>query len=132
MPAAPAGRRTDIDLDHYREVLEAERNRLRDALQKLDAQDETGGEAGETGEIANYDQHMADQGTELFLREQDEAIHIGLRGELDQVEAAWNKMQNGTYGYCERCNQEIPAERLEILPFAIYCLKCADELEARF
>ena len=132
MPAAPAGPRTDIDLEYYREVLDAERTRLLDALQKLDVQDETGGTSGETGELADYDQHMADQGTELFLREQDEAIHIGLKGELTQVEAAWSKIQSGTYGYCDRCGAEIPAERLEILPFAIYCLRCADEMEARF
>ena len=112
-------------------MLEKERTRLQDQLRRLDAQNETGGTAGETGEISHYDQHMADQATELFLREQDQAIHVGLRIELDQVNSAWRKMDEGTYGYCDRCGAEIPVERLEVLPYAIYCIKCADHMEGQ-
>lgn len=131
MAAAPAGPRTDLDLDNFRRVLEEERVRLQDALDKLDAQDETGGVKGELGETAGYDQHPGDQGTELFLREQDQAIHDGLRGELMSVEAAARKLDAGTYGYCDRCGATIPAERLDILPFALFCMDCATDLEAR-
>jgi RNA polymerase-binding transcription factor DksA len=130
--AATASPRTDIDIDHFREILEQERNRLVNQIERLDAQEESGGPAGETGELANYDQHMADQATETFQRAQDQAIHVSLRGELQQVETAWHKLDNGTYGYCDRCGALIPAERLEVLPFALFCIKCADEVEARF
>lgn len=125
---AAAGPRTDLDLKGFRKKLEAERERITSELKRLDAQDETGGVTGELGELANYDQHDADQGTELFMREQDEAIENGMQGELDQVESAMRKLENGTYGYCERCGKEIPKERLQVLPSALYCIQCASDV----
>jgi RNA polymerase-binding protein DksA len=120
--------RADLDLEHFRTILEAERTRLVDQIRRIEEQLRTGGPAGETGELAAYDQHAADQATETFLRGQDAAIERGLRAELGQVELSFKKMQAGEYGYCDRCGTEIPAERLEVLPFAIYCLDCADEM----
>ena len=132
MSMTSASARTDLDLDHFRELLEDERARLEDDLEKLKAQEESGGPSGETGELSNYDQHMADQATETFLREQDEAIHIGLENSLEQVNRAWARLERGNYGVCERCGTHIPEERLEFLPFAIHCLPCADEIAQRF
>lgn len=126
MAAAPA--RTDLDLEHFRRQLDAERERLLTDLKRLDDQDETGGVSGELGELANYDQHHADQGTELFFREQDEAIESGMNSELDQIESALRKLEQGTYGLCERCGKEIAKERLEALPSALYCIQCASDV----
>lgn len=133
MATAPAGPRTDLDLDEIREALEAERDRIRTDIAKLHQQDEgMGGPASENAtELSDYDQHMADGATELFLREQDEAIYVGLRGSLDQLEAALHKLDTHTYGYCDRCGTDIGKERLEILPQAIYCVRCADDVAAR-
>jgi len=133
MATAPAGPRTDLDLDEIREALEAERERIRTDIGKLHQQDEgMGGPAAEKAtELSDYDQHMADGATELFLREQDEAIYFGLRGSLEQVEAALHKLENATYGYCDRCGRDIGKERLEFLPQAILCVQCADDVAAR-
>jgi RNA polymerase-binding transcription factor DksA len=132
MATAPAGPRTDLDLSEIRDGLTEERRRILADIEKLHAQDQTGGDAGETGELSDYDQHMADQGTELFLREQDEAIYIGLKNSLEQVEAALRKLDANSYGYCDVCGADIGAERLEFLPQAIHCIRCADEIAARF
>ena len=126
--AAPAAKRSDLDLKKFRRLLEAERERITGDLRRLDEQNETGGASGETGELANYDQHQADQGTELFLREQDEAIESGMKSELDRVEAALRHVEDGSYGFCERCGKEIPAERLEVLPSALHCIQCASDV----
>lgn len=132
MASAPPGPRTDLDLDYFRQILESEQKRLLEQIEKLNAQAETGGTSGEISELADYDQHMADQGTETFLREQEQAILIGLQTELRQVEQAIERLNEGTYGYCARCGAPIPGERLEILPFAIYCIRCSSEIESRF
>lgn len=131
MANATAGPRTDINLDHFREILEAERNRVLEQLRQVDAREEEGASGVAGDETADYDQHPADDGTETFLREQDQAIHAGLHQELKQVEAASHKMEHGTYGLCDRCGAEIPAERLEVLPFALLCMKCASDLEGQ-
>ncbi len=131
MAAAPARRRNNLDLKHFRAVLEGERSRITEQLDRLNAQDETGGPAGETGELSHYDQHIADQATDTFFREQDQAIQAGLRAELHEVEAACRKLENGNYGQCDRCGGDIPVARLEVLPFALYCVRCAGQLEGR-
>jgi DnaK suppressor protein len=49
---------------------------------------------------------------------------------LEEVEAALKKIEDGTYGKCERCDSQIPAARLRIMPFASLCVKCK-EVEER-
>jgi DnaK suppressor protein len=48
-----------------------------------------------------------------------------LEDQLNAVLKAKGKLQNGTYGVCESCGAEIPAERLEALPATSYCPACA-------
>lgn len=43
------------------------------------------------------------------------------RETLIKVDTALRKLEEGTYGICEECGEEISEERLEIMPFAIYC-----------
>jgi DnaK suppressor protein len=44
--------------------------------------------------------------------------------QIDQIERALTKIDNGTYGICEDCGDEIPIVRLEALPFATQCIAC--------
>lgn len=48
---------------------------------------------------------------------------------LKKIERALRKLDEGTYGICEMCGDEIPEERLKILPFAIYCRDCQEKIE---
>jgi len=43
---------------------------------------------------------------------------------LKAIDAAFNRLERGRYGLCEECGDEIPLKRLEILPFAAYCVDC--------
>ena len=51
------------------------------------------------------------------------------RTKLRLVEEALAKIDEGTYGVCERCEEAIPVKRLELLPFTRYCVRCQSELE---
>ena len=51
------------------------------------------------------------------------------RSKLRLVEEALAKIDEGTYGVCERCEEAIPGKRLELLPFTRYCVQCQSELE---
>lgn len=48
---------------------------------------------------------------------------------LKKIEEALRKLEEGTYGTCEMCGDEIAEERLKILPFAIYCRECQEKIE---
>ncbi|BCL25463.1 TraR/DksA C4-type zinc finger protein [Streptomyces aurantiacus] len=43
---------------------------------------------------------------------------------LAQVEAAFARVQDGSYGLCHDCAKPIPVERLEILPYTKFCVPC--------
>jgi len=49
--------------------------------------------------------------------------------ELLEVEEALKKINNGKYGICEMCEEEINPARLEIKPFAKYCIDCREIVE---
>jgi len=48
---------------------------------------------------------------------------------LRNVEDALDRLEEGTYGYCEDCGRAIKLERLKVLPFAKYCVQCQERRE---
>ena len=48
---------------------------------------------------------------------------------LDQINQALSRLDEGAYGYCLECGEEIPERRLHALPFAIRCKDCEEALE---
>ncbi|HIJ60736.1 MAG TPA: transcriptional regulator, TraR/DksA family protein [Nitrospirae bacterium] len=51
------------------------------------------------------------------------------RETLIKIDTALQKIDEGTYGICEECNEEISEKRLAIMPFAIYCKDCQEQKE---
>ena len=51
------------------------------------------------------------------------------RQQLEQVEAALQRLDEGTYGKCTNCGKEIDAARLEALPYAVLCINCQEQQE---
>lgn len=54
------------------------------------------------------------------------ALEENLEKQLKEVLEALARIENGTYGKCENCNEEIPLERLRAYPAAKTCLKCTN------
>ncbi|MGM9950230.1 MAG: TraR/DksA C4-type zinc finger protein [Lysinibacillus sp.] len=77
-------------------------------------------------ELSTIDNHPADLGTELFEREKDMALKAHSDDELEKIEAALKAMEDGTYGVCVTCGQDIPYERLEAVPYTLYCIDHAE------
>ncbi|AMX82515.1 hypothetical protein GS3922_01865 [Geobacillus subterraneus] len=73
------------------------------------------------GELASYDNHPADEATELYEREKDLALDEHTEREFREIERALAAIADGTYGTCRICGQPIPYERLEALPTTLYC-----------
>lgn len=51
------------------------------------------------------------------------------RESLFKIDEALRKIREGTYGVCEDCGDDISAERLKVLPFAIFCRDCQEKRE---
>jgi DnaK suppressor protein len=83
------------------------------------------------GELADYDQHPADQGTETFEQELDSTTELLLADEARTVKLAQERLAEGKYGICVDCGEQIPEERLEAIPEAIRCIKDQNRYEAQ-
>ncbi|WP_406067753.1 TraR/DksA family transcriptional regulator [Micromonospora sp. NBC_01638] len=55
------------------------------------------------------------------------ALLVATRRNIEQITGALSRISDGTYGACEKCRQTIPAERLEILPHARFCVSCQEK-----
>ena len=113
-----------IDAEKAKDLIESERARIRGLVREREAEGTTSEAEGEQfSELASHDQHPADLGTETFEREKDFSLLEQLEAELEDLDRALRKLDEGTYGICEACGTEIPAERLEALPGARFCVK---------
>ena len=72
----------------------------------------------------------ADTGTKTFEREQEITLANNLLERITQVERAIDRLGEGNYGWCERCGNAIPVERLAAFPSATLCVSCK-QLEER-
>jgi RNA polymerase-binding transcription factor len=116
----------------------AETQQIRDALDErlVDLRDEYDQTVTEIAEMqrdrltdsAGDDQ--ADTGTKTFEREQEISLANNILERITQVERAVERLEEGNYGWCERCGNAIPVERLAAFPSATLCVSCK-QLEER-
>ncbi len=59
----------------------------------------------------------------------DYQIYLNQKKELEEINRALKKIEEGTYGICEMCDEPIQEERLKIKPYAKYCIICREYIE---
>ena len=62
--------------------------------------------------------------SQVFAQQRDLALRDKSGKGLELVDAALDRLAAGTFGACLRCGQPIPDERLEVLPWAAFCVRC--------
>ena len=105
-----------MDSDEARERLEAEQARVAGLVHEL--RGGLGAEGDDSSELADYDQHPADSASDTFEREKDLSILEQLETELAELQAALERIDNGTYGVDEVTGEPIDPARLDALPTA--------------
>jgi RNA polymerase-binding transcription factor DksA len=95
------------------------RGRLEEEAEQLDAQLR---ELGRDESSLDYDDNFADSGQVAAEQGENQALAARLRDQLDDVELALRKLDEGTYGRCEVCGREIGEARLEVMPAARFCI----------
>lgn len=123
---AGAGAGMSVDLADRRAQLLELRSRVLGAAQDIVEGDVDDGELSSAG----GDQHLADHASEMVDREVDESLEENAEELVRDIDRALAKIDEGTYGTCERCGQPIPEERLDAVPYATLCLSCR-QLEER-
>ncbi len=83
------------------------------------------------GDLSAYSLHMADVATDNYDRE----FSLGLADKeqvvVHRIDAAIEKIDEGTYGTCELCNKKIAVARLKVVPYAELCMPCQEKQETK-
>jgi RNA polymerase-binding protein DksA len=113
-----------VDTEHFRGILEEERQRVQDAINYL--HEETPGSLEDETEeiIGNSDNHLGDTATATLDREIDYSLEENSEHVLRAIDGALRRIEDGTFGVCESCGQPISEERLEAIPYATQCIDC--------
>lgn len=72
---------------------------------------------------------LADQASDSYDKDLANSLSETERARLVAVEAAIERVKQGTYGMCDSCGKPIPLARLKVLPFAKLCVQCQQDEE---
>jgi DnaK suppressor protein len=115
-----------LDIETFRTLLEQQRTELQAELAQLQEEDATQNQDEQGFGVSN---HPADDATDLFTHERNIAVGNDLEQELQDVERALQRIEEGTYGLCEVDGAPISVERLEARPAATLCIEHQRERE---
>jgi DnaK suppressor protein len=113
-----------IDIARMKQRLEAKRVELvRNMAGLTEAHPEPEGSI----DLNEGPRDLEDRSIDVQETQQEKEILDNEQDLLNQVNAALQRIEQGTYGICENCGQPINEKRLEALPWASLCLKCQVE-----
>jgi RNA polymerase-binding transcription factor len=113
-----------IDVEHFRSALLEERRRVKDAMEYIH------GEHPDNDDEVALGTHLADSAAVTLDQELDETLEENSSHVLTAIDDALARIDDGTFGTCVNCGKEIPAERLEAVPYATLCIDCKRQEEA--
>jgi RNA polymerase-binding transcription factor DksA len=110
-------------LDEVRELLEADRAIYQEQATSLRAEADSLALEREPGDV-QFDEESGEGGTVTVDRERNLALSGQALLAVEEIDDALRRIDDKTYGYCERCFQPIPKPRLRALPYARLCVAC--------
>lgn len=117
------------ELSAYKEQLLVLRARLRGDVSHLANAALKKSRSEANGDLSSMPIHMADIGSDNFEQEFTLSLMENEGGTLTQIETSLERIEDGSYGTCEECGAKIPKARLNAIPYATLCVKCAESLE---
>jgi DnaK suppressor protein len=110
-----------LDLIAVEEALTAHRTEIQERLGKITT-------APERGSGVSFGKRVGDGTTEAVSRLTDVGVVDSLNASEERIERALEKLAEGSYGRCDRCEQPIPIARLLAAPESVLCVSCAAAL----
>lgn len=116
-----AGTLSKRDLKKFRDILEAKRKQILDNAKKALVEEMT------------LDPNDLPDEMDLASSEYQQAFNFRLRGRekahLGKLEKALRKLDDGSFGICEECEEPIGKKRLEARPETTLCIRCKEDQE---
>ena len=110
-------------IKHLRQLLITERAKLAQEIRNI-AHDAATSPRDASGDLSAYTVHLADMAADTYDRELSMNIVSSEQEILYQIDDALKRLDDGSYGVCQQCNQPITMSRLKAVPYASLCIKC--------
>jgi DnaK suppressor protein len=117
------------ELKVFRTALENLRARLRGDVSTMADAALRKTRSESSGDLSSMPIHMADIGSDAYEQEFTLSLMANEEETLELVEQALDRIRGRKYGLCEECGGVIAKKRLEAIPFAPTCIRCAEKLE---
>src|SRR5919206_3286260 len=105
---------TKTELNKFKKILEAKQDELEQVVRNRDAIT-----IEKSADALDEVQHAAER--ELAIRNLDRESHL-----LRNVRSALRRIDEGTFGVCLHCEQDISAKRLAAVPWTAFCIQCQE------
>jgi DnaK suppressor protein len=111
------------DLKRYKKMLEDSKTALLDSAKKTLAEESS----FDTDDLPDeIDQASSEYAQSMAFRLRDREKFL-----LQKIEKALLRIEEGTFGICERCEEDISPKRLEARPVTTLCIRCKEEQEKK-
>jgi DnaK suppressor protein len=110
-----------FEIERFEAKLLAKRDEVLRTLSEIEYE-MSGADTNGTGPM-----DLADRASLNHTIEEDSGLLGCERRVLEEIREALSRIQDGTYGRCQHCMKPIPKRRLQVIPWANYCVPCANE-----
>jgi len=114
---------TKEQIKQFRQLLITERAKLADEIKSI-ARDASTSPREASGDLSAYTVHMADMAADTYERELSMDLVSSEQQILYQIDDALKRLDDGSYGICQQCNNPITMSRLKAVPYASLCISC--------
>ncbi|HZD24282.1 MAG TPA: TraR/DksA C4-type zinc finger protein [Acidimicrobiia bacterium] len=111
-----------LEIESVEKTLRKEREQLVHQLDELGA-----AESGDLRSDIDFGGSFADAASVTAERTEVLGLVDSLKSQLDDIDSALTRIENGTYGTCANCGNEIGADRLEFRPASVLCVECKNK-----
>ncbi len=119
------------DLEKYKDILLEMKEKILGSLSNLEGDNLNKSQKESSGDLSGYSTHLADAASDSYDREF--ALNLASKegSILYDIDFALKRIDDGTFGVCEICEKDIPARRLQAVPYASLCIKCQEQEERK-
>lgn len=121
-----------IKMDHFKKLLEIRLGETGATISSMKDNNEAEQNKFSPSELSNYDNHPAEMASELYQTEMNSALKVHEEGIMSNIKDALERIEDGSYGKCRYCGEEISEQRLTAKPEARFCIRCEKEAEKQY
>lgn len=118
-------------LDQFKKILIKRKEEINDEINHISSDTLMRSQKEASGDNSGYSYHMADVATDNYDREFSLGLASNERDTLYEIDAALQKIKDGSFGLCEDCEKAISKTRLKAVPYAKSCIKCQEAKEKK-